>query len=127
MPYAYVIDPEHHLVETRRWGTVSTAEIAGLYDDLRLDPAFSPRLDQLADLTGMEEVSVDVGTIREMARLLIFEKGRKRAFVVAKDVHYGLVRMFAAHAQLEGQQVGVFRDLVNARKWLGIEEPDCPN
>jgi len=47
----------------------------------------------------------------------------KTAFVVNNDLGFGLGRMFQAFSEIEGTQLEFmsFRDVVEARKWLGLD------
>jgi hypothetical protein len=119
VPYAYDIHTDRHRVHTRRWGIVTEAELLEMYDQLRQDPRFDPEYDQLADLIGVETVDIGGGTLRRLARMQVFGGRSRRAFVADRDVNYGLLRMFQAHSELNGQQIRVFRDLDRAEHWLG--------
>ena len=119
-PYDYSIDAERELAETRRWGVVTEDELFVLYHDLRLDPAIKPGLDQLADWSAVERIAASDEALRELGRLLVFTRWRKRAFVVSTDEQVKLMRVFQAYAAKTGQAVEVFRDRAEAERWLGL-------
>ncbi len=47
---------------------------------------------------------------------------KRAAWVVSADLRFGLARMLSAFAEKEGLELRVFRDTVEARKWLGSTE-----
>ncbi len=51
-------------------------------------------------------------------------KGGKTALVFSKDVDFGIGRVLKAFAEIEGYdyEFGIFRDMEDAEKWLGIHE-----
>lgn len=118
MPYDYEIDVHRRLVRVRRWGDVDAGEIAESYARIAADPRFLPVFNQLADLTGMEHLELTGDAIRDLSRIRLFGQGTRRAFVVSRDLHFGLLRVFEAHAEMSGQEVEVFRDPAAAERWL---------
>jgi hypothetical protein len=56
---------------------------------------------------------------RDLARSHLFAPGTRRAFVVARDVDYGMSRLFQAYV-VEGVVLEVFRDMEKAEEWLGL-------
>lgn len=122
MPYDYTIDREHGLVHIRRWGDVTEAEILDSYAAVGADPAFLPGFAVLTDLRDMADVDLSGEKLRELGGLIPFGRSGKRAFVVARDFHYGLLRVFGAHAEIAGQDVAVFRGMVEADRWLDLPQ-----
>jgi hypothetical protein len=56
--------------------------------------------------------------INETAHDQYFSPGSRRAFIASEDAVFGLARMFAMHAEAQGQTIEVFRDRVKAEAWL---------
>lgn len=120
MPFSYEIDPKRQLVSTRLWDPLTEGEVRDYYRRLRADPVFDPGYRQFVDLTGLTEFLVGTNTITEVARDQLFNPGTRRALVASSDATFGMARMFALHAEAQGQTIEVFRDAGRARKWLGL-------
>jgi hypothetical protein len=117
VPENYVIDLSQKIVTCLAWGNFTNDDLYEHYRRLAADPAFDPKLFQLADLTGVTEFSVDSAVIESAARRNIFAPGTARAIVAPKGVAFGLARMFAAYTP-EDQMVRVFHTLREAEVWL---------
>jgi|SRR4030095_10581041 hypothetical protein len=119
MPASYSLDPARHLVLTHSSGVLTDQEIRDVYEGIRNDPAFKPTFQQLCDLRDVTGITASVDTLRDLARSHIFAPGTRRAFVVARDVDYGMSRLFQAYV-MEGVVLEVFRDIEKAEMWLGL-------
>jgi len=119
MPASYRLDPARRLVLTHSSGVLTDREVREVYEAIRKDPAFESTFQQLCDLRDVTEITATVETLRDLARSHIFAAGTRRAFVVARDVDYGMSRLFQAYA-LEGAVLEVFRDIEKAEMWLGL-------
>jgi hypothetical protein len=69
----------------------------------------------------VSEVQVTSEYIREVARSTSYAEGSRRAFVASSDVQFGLSRMFQILSDESPAEVRVFRDLAEARRWLGLD------
>jgi hypothetical protein len=82
-----------------------------------------PRIRMLWDLREAR-FTLSEGEIRAMAD---FSKQRspyshlRMAFVVARDLEFGLVRMFEVFREAESARTAVFRDMQQALGWLAID------
>jgi hypothetical protein len=123
MPADFRIEREHRLVRTRAWGILTDAETRAHYHEIARDPAFHPTFSLLCDLRGVTHIEASRHTLRDLARFSTFARGTRRAFVVTHDEHFGLARMLQAYCELEGAEVGVFRSLSEAHRWLGLPPP----
>lgn len=123
MPLDYEIDGDHRLVRSRAWGFLTDAETKAHYLRIAADPAFDPSFSLLCDLRGVTQIEAAPATLRELAKFSTFARGTRRAFVVFDDEHFGLARMLQAFCELEGAEVGVFRDLPAAYQMLGVPGP----
>ncbi|HJP59883.1 MAG TPA: hypothetical protein VJ865_07780, partial [Gemmatimonadaceae bacterium] len=63
---------------------------------------------------------VSTSTVNAASLDQYFAPGTRRAFVATTDAVFGMARMFAMRAESVGQTIQVFRDLTQAREWLGI-------
>ena len=86
--------------------------------------------DILWDLTAADLSTITNDDIQEIARragaFSSKRKGGRSAFVCGHDLAYGLSRAFEAYTMIDELpfQVQVFRDLDDAREWLGINNPE---
>jgi len=85
------------------WERASGDEIRMLWD-LR-EARFNLDTNEIRDLSGF--VKRLVGTV-----------GLRTAFLVARDLEFGLLRMFEAFREAEGAENSVFRDQDSAVAWL---------
>ena len=123
MPEAYHIDQTQRLVWSRCWGVLSDEDMLAHQARLRTEPDFLPDFNQLIDTSEVTEVPLSAQTVRQVAQHSVFAPESKRAFVVTKDVLYGLGRMFELCQSLKGgSTVRVFRDRAVALAWLGVNE-----
>ena len=120
MPAAHEIDVSRRLVLTKEWGELSDDDLRGLYDRIRADSAFDPSFRQLCDLRAVTRITTSIEMLRFLAQSRIFLPGAKRAFVVGREVDFGLARLFQAYSEVEGGTVEVFRKMTEAEAWLGL-------
>ena len=121
MPAVHEIDLSHRVVRTFESGELSDEDLRGLYDRIRADPAFDPSFRQLCDLRSVTRITTSIETLRFLAQSRIFLPGAKRAFVVGREVDFGLARLFQAYSEVEGGTVEVFRNMAEAEAWLGLK------
>src|SRR6185436_493453 len=108
------IDVARRVVLTFESGELSDQDLRGLYDRIGADPAFDPTFRQLCDLRNITKITTSIETLRFLAQSRIFQPGVKRAFVVGREVDFGLARLFQAYSEVEGQMVEVFRSMSEA-------------
>jgi hypothetical protein len=120
VPAVHEIDVERRLVRSIEWGELSDEDLRGLYVRIRDDPAFDPSFQQLCDLRTVTKITTSVDTLRSLAQTSIFLPGVRRAFVVGREVDFGLARLFQTYSEVEGGTVEVFRHMADAERWLGL-------
>lgn len=122
MSTSHEIDVEHRLVRSHMWGVFTDQELREHYRSIREDAAFDPRFCQLCDIRDVCDMRLSAPVVRDVARLPVFDPSARRAVVVGdQEFHFGLGRMFAITAETGGSQVRVFKDMVAAREWLGLQ------
>lgn len=120
----YHIDRKQGIIWSRCWGVLSDADIAAHQAKLRADPAFAPGLNQLVDCRGVTDVTLSVAAVKRLGQSQLFAPESKRAYVVARDVIFGLVRMYELYQKLrDARNVRIFRDRAEAVRWLGVTDP----
>lgn len=130
MPSDYSIDPDAGVVYISGSGVLTDADLLEQRVRLRSDPAFKPGYCLLVDFTRVTSVQLSADTVRFLAHERITGPGVRRAIVLPRQAEsdaspqahpYGLSRMFQLSAEHTGENVEVFTDLAESRRWLGIE------
>jgi hypothetical protein len=122
MSMSYTIDRARQLVRTRAWGVLSTADLQDSTSRLMADARFDSGYRSLVDLREVAGVSADMEALAQTAAVPLFAEGVRRAIVASSDVAFGVARMYAAFAARTGGDVQVFRELEDAKEWLGLGE-----
>lgn len=120
MPASHRIDREQGVVLSRLWGILTVAEIDEHRRAIRADPDFAPDLRYIVDLRQVTVLAYPSAKVRQIAATQHFRGEQRRAIVASSDEQYGVARMFATFAALEGEVVEVFRDWAPAAEWLGL-------
>jgi hypothetical protein len=59
--------------------------------------------------------------VQQVARHNPFSRDARRAVVVVSDEAFGLARMFGLFADVEHEQMRIFRDMKAAFEWVGLD------
>lgn len=121
MPVTYRIDVENGVVVTAASGSPTAQDILACRATMAADPDFSPDMKQLVDMTQLDKVLASSADLRQLAEADPFSTGALRAIVAESDVTFGVGRMYELLVEKPGAVVKVFRDISDARAWLGIE------
>jgi hypothetical protein len=121
MPGSYLIDVESGVVYSRAWGVLTDEEVAAHSETLRADPQFKPDFRQIVDFRELTDIRLSGAGVRELARHNAFHRNARRAFVVASDESFGLVRMFGMFADSDVETFTIVRTLEAAFEWIGME------
>lgn len=121
MPASYRIDAERRIIFSKAQGTLTADDLLEHHRRLTSDPGFDRTFNQLWDFSAVEVDDVPTETIRMLARQRSFDAGARRAMVGSTDVQYGLLRMFEIQKEGAAEEIRVFRDLGEARAWLGLD------
>ncbi len=125
MPVSYRIDRERRIVFTEASGVLTDSDVIEFQRRLRDDPEFEPDFRQLADCRAIEEVGMTSQGVGEASSRSPFSQGSLRAIVVSSDVAFGMARMFENLRHEARDEIRVFREAEEARRWLGLE-PTSP-
>jgi hypothetical protein len=120
MPIHQVVLKSCNLLYVRFEGSVTTEEIYAGRKAASDNSDFHLNLRQLVDLRNGSMELVSSANLSTIGASTIFNKSVKRAFVVARDVDYGLLRMYGVFAEHHQQQIRIFRSLEEACEWLDI-------
>jgi hypothetical protein len=125
MPVRDRYDPEHEVLLLEIDGKVRDEDLVAYAQRAAGNPAIPPGHDELVDLRGVEsEDGVQSHTLRRIASLFSdADRGPERsrvALVASADVAYGLSRMYQAFRADSPLDLRVFREMSEARAWLGL-------
>ncbi len=119
MPISYRIDKSLRMVFTTAQGVLTGQDILTHLPRLREDPDFDPSYDQLVDFRDVIEIPIPRGEMETISMHHVFN-GRG-AVVAEKDIGFGMMRMYEVLSKFEPDQFKVFRDMAEARRWLGLD------
>lgn len=119
-PVTYTVDEARGLVETTIREGFTYPDIVATFVALRTDPRIRPEFDRLAvyEATHVPLTTAEVRTMVEAAARVPHSTGTRVAVVVRCDVMYGMMRMYELYGDSVGIQVRVFRDRIDADRWL---------
>lgn len=122
MPAEYTIDKAQKMVFSKAYGVFTDQEVYAHQDKLRNDPDFNPSFSQLVDCTNVTNAdALSTDAMYELADRNPFGAGSHRAFVAPKKLLYGLFRMFQILTDDYPDELIVFKDLTEARRYLKLE------
>lgn len=128
MPITYRIDTARGLVLTTATGVLTDDELLEHKRALAADPAFAPGMRQLSDVRAVEQLAVTSEGVRLMVALDRDQADQlgdyRLAIVTGADVVFGTARMYQTMTDDQLNHVQIFRDMDDARAWLGLP-PDA--
>lgn len=127
MPASYQIDKPLGLIITKGQGVLTGQDIRTHRQRLLDDPNFDPSYNQIIDLRDVVKFAVVGAEMSGIATDSIFNEKSRRAIVAEKDVDFGMARMYEMYGEANPSQVIVFRDMAEARRWLGLDEATNSN
>jgi len=122
MPLTYHIDKSNNIMTCDLSGYCDIGTINELRNSLRTDPDFSPDINLLFNLLDVTELDLSNAEFQEIADNSPMSKSARRAYVVPTEKMFGMLRIFAGHSDAEAGGFQVFRQLEDAREWLGLDE-----
>ena len=125
MPVSYRIDRERRIVFTEASGVLTDSDVIEFQRRLRDDPEFEPDFRQLADCRAIDEIGMTREGVEEASSRSPFSQGSLRAIIVGSDVAFGMARMFENLRHEARDEIRVFREEEEARRWLGLD-PTSP-
>ena len=122
MPVTYRINSSLRMVFSRGEGEVTEAEILDHRRRLRENQDFQPSFSQLVDLREVTKAALSHADMRVIAsRTNLFNKESRRALVAQNDAVFGLARMYQMLREEGPEKIMVFREMPEARRWLGLD------
>lgn len=127
MSVEYTYDEEKNVLYTRLFGVVTDNDLRDQGEAVAADPRIKPGVRELVDLSGIEEIQGSSSSLERNIQIdtANSEKlaGMRSAIVAGTDLLYGFARMYQTIAELRDSPltVEVFRNIEDARKWLGLD------
>ena len=122
MPLHYRIDQKREIVFITADGIITDADLLTHLDDIENDSDFHPSFNRLNDYRAVESLDVTGAGVRALAsRVDASEASCRRAIVVSTELAYGMARMFQILTDDKPATIEVFKDMAEARKWLGLD------
>jgi hypothetical protein len=121
MPASYQIEKSLGLVLSTAQGVLTGQDILTHRQRLRDDPNFDPSYNQLVDLRDVIEIDISVAEMSGIAGRSIYSERSRRAIVAGKDANFGMARMYELYGEANPDHLMVFRDMAEARRWLGLD------
>lgn len=114
------------MVFTRLEGVVGDEDVLAYVREFRDDPDFGTGYAGLIDASGLERIEVTSQGVRDVAHLTtrIEEvlRGARVAIVAGTDAAFGMARMYQGVRVDAPYEIQVFREVAEARRWLGLPE-----
>lgn len=120
----FTLDKESRVRIATFEGVVDDTELFAAYQKLMSEEGFDPTLHHLADLRAVEHFAVSTAGLRQLVGSFTNLNGlglrTKLAIVAAKDDVFGMARMYQVFRSDAPQELQIFRDMAEAKNWLGL-------
>ena len=127
MPIISQIDSSLGVVFSTFQGVVTKEDILAQVERFRTDPSFQPSFDHIIDTRGITRFDVSTEGLRTVSRHSAFDEKSRRAVVAETDAMFGMARMYEVFREDAPDQMMVFHDMAEARRWLGLDETTISN
>ena len=122
MPMRYRIDPEENLITLTATNTIRYDDVVSAFVERTKEPTYQPGMNLLWD---GREAALDFSTA-DVIKLVRFFSARQAlrgagfrvALVAGSSFTFGMARMYEGHAAELPEQIRVFRDFDDARRWV---------
>ena len=121
VPYKYRIDKARRAVLLTLTGTLTEAELQDGRRAVAANADFEPGFCNLTDATGVTRVEASSDFLRDYGKGALHDLAARRAIVVSSDALFGLSRMYGLSLKAGAGSVRIFRNLAEAKRWLGLD------
>lgn len=124
MPIEHEFDAERRILCVRMFGAVSDEDVLRYAEEITRNAVEDPVHDELIDVREVDSPIASTETLRRVAAMFSGSERQpesvKIAFVATSDAAYGIARMYQAFRSNSAAAMKVFRDVDEARAWLGL-------
>ncbi len=124
MPFSYEIVPSMRLVLNKAAGVVTAEDLIVAVQQIGQHPDFQPDFNQFYDLTGVDDFQMSSAGVRQLAAANPFGKGSRRALLCAKDLVFGMARMYQMLTDDRDDEFFVSKNIDEALNWLEVSEDE---
>ena len=123
MPISSQIDSSLGVVFSTFQGVVTKEDIFAQVARFYSDSAFKPSFNHLIDTRGTTRFDVSFAGMRAVSSHSAFNEKSRRAVVAENTEMRGAARVYQILREEQGRpdQVKVFHDMAEARRWLGLD------
>ncbi len=121
MPFSYRIDASRRMIFSEAWGVMTEEDIRSYRERMIKDPDFRADYWYLGDYRRITKLDVSMEFTCELSHNLMSGGGARLAFVFPDDLAYGMSRMFSVMVGEADVNLRPFRDMAEARSWLGLD------
>ena len=115
------IDTDQKIVFSIYKDILTEADINAEWEKLRTSPDFDPKYWHFVDLTKVTKFGVSVEFMKFLGSSQpLFDVSSRRAFVVASDEAFAMIRLATTYTNGAAGDVHVFRDMAEARRWFDL-------
>ena len=129
MPVRYRVDTALGVVFAEASGPVRDEDLLDYARKMAGDPQLRSGLRELIDLRGADLRAITSEAVREVAAIFAAHDSTsptgRIAIVAPADSSYGLSRMYQAYREPAPVDLRVFREIGEARAWLGLPEDEA--
>ncbi len=124
MPIISLIDTSRGVVFSTFQGVVTSEDIFAQVEEFNANPAFQPSFNHLIDTRGTTRFDVSFVGMRAVSSHSVFNEKSRRAVVTGSTEMRGAARVYQILREEQGKpdQIKVFHDMAEARRWLGLDE-----
>ena len=129
MPINSQIDSSLGVVFSEFQDVVTKEDILAQVESFKNDPAFQPSFNHLIDTRGTTQFDVSIADMRVVSSHSTFDEKSRRAIVVKNLEMRGVARVYQILRKEQGRpdQIKVFGDMAEARRWLGLDQAKNSN
>lgn len=126
MPVTYRLEPQRKLVIATCSGAISGRDVSGFFDELADKTEIDRTWRCLVDATDVESAEFTMRSIRAMIEHIGSDRLYRWRLAIAAslDLFYGLSRVYQILSSNAGSEVGVFRTVEEAERWLDQTAPE---
>ena len=121
MPASYSIFPDLGYVGVVATGVLNMGELIKVLGELKADPRFHPHYRCMTDCSQLERIEVPPVVATQAARLALFDRAARRAFVSANPKLAGLIHHYVS--ELKPGTVEIFSRRDDAVAFLNSGAP----